>query len=243
MKTVKSSIFAVLMIVLMVSFYSQGVFAKDLDAMIDSSPKGNTSQTQGVENGDSDDALLNYMQNYKPITNENMEMAEQISNPIVNLIGNAIGVCTLVSIALLGFTTGVDFIYLSAPFMRNYLVGKNFVSDEARACLGVAGGNQGMSGSMGSPTPTMQGGTVESGGTQSSMMQGGATTGNNSNRGNSTKVVMLTYLKMRSFVIILFIVATILLTSTVLFDCGINVALLLQRVLNGVNNFIANMQL
>lgn len=59
----------------------------------------------------------------------------------------------------------------------------------------------------------------------------------------STKSVITQYFKKRVFFLVIFAVATILLTSSVFTDCGINLAELSFKVLDKVNAFIASLEI
>ena len=58
-----------------------------------------------------------------------------------------------------------------------------------------------------------------------------------------TKSVIMTYLKKRAFFLIIFAVATILLTSSIFTDCGINLAELSFKVLNKINSMLAGVSI
>ena len=108
-------------------------------------------------------------------------------------------------------------------------MGKCFVSDEAKACLAMvnpapAGGGMPMGGMPmgGMPMGGMPMGGMPMGGQQQPQM--------------STKSVIFTYLKKRTFFIVIFVVASIFLTSSILLDCGINMAELLFKVVAKFNS-------
>lgn len=105
---------------------------------------------------------------------------------------------------------------------------RRWVSDEAVACVNLSpatdpqgGGVQGM---------PMMGGM----GAMGQMQMGGAM------QQMPTKSVIFAYLKKRSFFLIVFAIATIVLMSSIFTDCGINLAALLVKILNRFNGQIAN---
>lgn len=114
---------------------------------------------------------------------------------------------------------------------------RKWVSDEAVFCVntyashGQAGGAQtgGMSGGMGMGGMGMMGGG----------MMGGGMGGQQQQPDMPTKSVIFEYLKKRVFFIIVFSVCAVLLMSSVLMDCGINLAELAIKVINNINGSIA----
>lgn len=114
-----------------------------------------------------------------------------------------------------------------------------WVSDEAIACtamLGQQGGAQPMGGGM----PGMGGMGMMGGGMG---MMGGGMMGGQPQPQASTKSVILTYFKKRVFFIALFTVALITLTSSIFTDCGINLAELVFKVMEKVNEAIGGVSL
>ena len=58
-----------------------------------------------------------------------------------------------------------------------------------------------------------------------------------------TRSVIATYFKSRIFFIVIFTIATIILTSSILTHSGINLAALLMKLLNKGNNMVSNVQI
>ena len=184
---------------------------------------GNTAQEQQVDQGSNSrdaGALGDALQNYNPITDDNMSQAQALANPITNIIGNIIGAIVLLTAAGIFLVTALDLTYIAMPFTRPLLTSKHqLVSDEALAAVGGASGGQ-QAGGMGSPMGSPMGGGM--GGQQK----------------QSTKSVITTYFKKRVVFMVIFAVATVILTSSILTGVGINLAALLTEIINKLNSII-----
>lgn len=184
---------------------------------------------------DNDNAVSDYLNDYTPITNDNMAKASTLASPIANFLGNLAGFILIVVDGGLVVVTALDLAYIGLPFTRETLTSKKqLVSDEAIAVV---------------PKPTPQGMPGQPpmmGGGMNPMMGGGMNPMNMPGASNqqqqSTKSVILTYFKKRTLFIILFIVASIVLTSSLLTHSGINIAELLLKLLGKGNTMISNVE-
>ena len=219
--------------------------------------------SQSVQGSSGDNPLTGYMKKYKPITEDNMKQAGVVATPIVNAIGTVTGFVLLIVMAGVGLITAIDLAYIGIPRLRPLLApnaggtqaggmtspmggmgmhgrgmmggspqpsagGHQWVSDEALASVAMAGASvQPAGGGM----PPMGGGMG---------MMGGGMMGGTPQQPVKQSSVIFTYLKKRVFFVILFAVALILLTSSVLLDCGINIAELSIKVFNKLNGNISN---
>lgn len=198
---------------------------------------GNTAQEQQVDQGSNSrdaGALGDALQNYNPITDDNMSQAQALANPITNIIGNIIGAIVLLTAAGIFLVTALDLAYIAMPFTRPLLTSKHqLVSDEALAAVGgVSGGQQ--AGGMGSPMGSPMGGMGGMGSPMGSPM-GGMGAGQQK---QGTKAVITTYFKKRVVFMVIFAVATVILTSSILTGVGINLAALLTEIINKLNSII-----
>ena len=196
--------------------------------------------TAEEQTNDNDNAVSDYLNNYTPITNDNMAKASTLASPLANFIGNLAGFILIVVDGGLVVVTALDLAYIGLPFTRETLTSKRqFVSDEALAVVPKPA-PQGMPGQ-----PPMMGGGMSPmmGGGMSPMMGGGMNMPGASNQQQqSTKSVILTYFKKRTLFIILFIVASIVLTSSLLTHSGINIAELLLKLLGKGNTMISSVE-
>lgn len=198
---------------------------------------GNTAQEQQVDKGSNSrdaGALGDALQNYNPITDDNMSQAQALANPITNIIGNIIGAIVLLTAAGIFLITALDLAYIAMPFTRPLLTSKHqLVSDEALAAVGGASGGQ-QAGGMGSPMGSPMGGMGGMGSPMGSPMGGGM----GGQQKQSTKSVITAYFKKRVVFMVIFAVATVILTSSILTGVGINLAALLTEIINKLNSII-----
>ena len=163
-----------------------------------------------------------------------MSQAQALANPITNIIGNIIGAIVLLTAAGIFLVTALDLAYIAMPFTRPLLTSKHqLVSDEALAAVGGASGGQ-QAGGMGSPMGSPMGGMGGMGSPMGSPMGGGM--GGQQKQG--TKAVITTYFKKRVVFMVIFAVATVILTSSILTGVGINLAALLTEIINKLNSII-----
>lgn len=207
-----------------------------------------------------DSALTDYLRGYTPITDENMQKASTLSSPIVSALGTASGFIIMCVSGGIFFITALDLVYIGIPPLRSFLnpsmqsggaspmggmgmgmggygmggspqggqgqsAKRRWVSDEAVACVNMAqsGGQQGGMG-MGMGMNSMMGGMQQQ-------------------QSQPTKSVIFEYLKKRSFFIIIFTVATVLLMSSLFTDCGLNLAELLDKIIQRLNGTVSSVQI
>lgn len=241
MKVISRMYLFMFVAVLLLSF-STPVFAGDLDSL--GNANTTTSASQG-NNGSGNESVTDYLKGYTPITDQNMSEAKRYASPLTNILGTATGFVVLVVSSAIFFITALDLCYIAIPPTRNYLnqqsqgggmspmggsmsgsqpQGRRWVSDEAVACVSMSS-SQGSGGGM-SPMGGMgMGGSM-----------GGA-------QQQPTKSIIMMYLKKRAFFLIIFTVSTILLTSSIFTDCGINLAELSFKVLDKINSAIAGVSI
>ena len=223
--------------------------------------------SQSVQGSSDDNPLTGYMRKYKPITGDNMKQAGVVATPIVNAIGTVTGFVLLIVMAGVGLITTLDLAYIGIPRLRPLLapnaggmqaggmsspMGGMGMGMHGRGMMGGGMMGGGMMG--GSPQPSaggyrwvsdealasvaMAGASVQPAGGMPPM--GGGMMGATPQQPVKQSSVIFTYLKKRVFFVILFAVALILLTSSVLLDCGINIAELSIKVFNKLNGNISN---
>lgn len=190
--------------------------------------------TANEQSSDNENAVSDYLDSYEPITKDNMAKASVLASPIANFIGNLAGFILIVVDGGLVVVTALDLAYIGLPFTRETLTSKRqFVSDEALAVVPKPT-PQGMSGQP----PMMGGGINPMMGGMNPMGMSGAP----NQQQQSTKSVILTYFKKRTIFIVLFVVASIVLTSSLLTHSGINIAELLLKLLNKGNTMVSNVE-
>lgn len=249
MKKVMSKLYLFMLVVMLTMSFATTVFATDLDNLNSGQTTTNDSDQSGQSIDSHNGSISGYLQGYTPVTDKNMSNAKQYSSPITNALGTLTGFIVMIVSAGIFVVTALDLAYIGLPFTRSLLnpqqaqqqgggmspmVGmhRRWVSDEAVNCVALAnpqpqGGGMGMS-----PMGGMGGMGMGMGG-----MMGGM--GGQQQQPMPTKSVIVMYLKKRTFFLIVFAVATILLTSSIFTDCGINLAELSFKVIDKFNSIIS----
>ena len=222
---------------------------------------GDSSTTEEGGNSGNDDSISDYLKGYTPVTDENMQKASKLAGPIASAIGTCSGFIIIVVSAGIFLVTALDLCYIGLPFTRNMLAPQAAGGGAPMGGMGMGGMMGGMMGgagaqaqprkwvsdeaiqavAMASPQGGAMGGSpMMGGGMGMGMGAMGGMMGGAGAQPQATKSVILTYLKKRSFFIIVFTVCTILLMSSIFTDCGINLAELLYKVLDKFNGEISN---
>lgn len=166
---------------------------------------GQQSQQSGGE--DYGNSVSDYLQNREVIGDEEMQKANNLASPMVSVIGTIAGFIVLIASAAIFAITALDLLYIGVPFTRTYLA-------PAQASGGGAMGGMGMHGGM---------------------MGGMGAMGGGQQQPQSTKSVILGYFKKRVFFIVIFSLCTIVLTSSIVTDCGINLGKLFLKATAALN--------
>ena len=235
---------AILTLFLMFSclFFGSTAFvsAKDMD--------GVGQQSQQSDGKDYGNSVSDYLQNREVIGDEEMQKANNLASPMVSVIGTIAGFIVLIASAAIFAITALDLLYIGVPFTRTYLA-------PAQASGGGAMGGMhgGMMGGMGGGQQQPQGRqwvsdeaiqavqlANPSGGAGGGMPMGGmmgvmGAMGGGQQQPQSTKSVILGYFKKRVFFIVIFSLCTIVLTSSIVTDCGINLGKLFLKATAALN--------
>lgn len=233
---------AILTLFLMFSclFFGSTAFvsAKDMD--------GVGQQSQQSDGKDYGNSVSDYLQNREVIGDEEMQKANNLASPMVSVIGTIAGFIVLIASAAIFAITALDLLYIGVPFTRTYLAPaqtsggggmgmmggmggqqqqpqrRQWVSDEAIQAVQLANPSGGAGGGM--PMGGMGG-----------MMGGMGAMGGGQQQPQSTKSVILGYFKKRVFFIVIFSLCTIVLTSSIVTDCGINLGKLFLKATAALN--------
>lgn len=239
------------------------VFCTDLDSIHNSSTGQNIQQSSGSNTGDNAfDSISDYMRGHDAVSKKDMESASKIASPIVALIGKATGVIILLIDALIFLVTALDLLYIAVPFTRKYLNPANLQQGGGMMPGMGMGARMGMGMSMGGGA---QGAVdpnahkwVSDEAVAAIMMsqpqqQGGMGMGGYGGYGGiqqpqqqqqqSTKSTITTYFKKRIIFIVVFAIATTILMSSILVDCGLNLAQLMYKILGVFNDGISNVNI
>jgi len=268
MKTAFSKIALVLSVICIIAFASPvGIYASSLDELLgdDTTTSSSDDGSNGnvtVDNGE-DYSISDYMRGYNPISSENMQQASKLATPVANVIGTITGFIMIITVSFIFLTTALDLLYIAFPPIRPRLnpeMGQASGGGMPMGGMGM-GMRGGMMGGMGAPAgggaapmqrrwvsdeavaavsmanPAPQGGGMM-GGMGGMGMMGGM--GAAPQPAMSTKSVIGTYFKKRIFFVIIFACASVVLMSSILLDCGINLAELLLKIFEKLNGSIAN---
>ena len=208
-----------------------------------------TTGPQSTEN--TDEGLTNYLRSYNPITDENMAHASVIASPLVNVMGTVSGFIIMCTSAAIFTITALDLAYIGLPFLRSFLN-----PAQAAGNMGMAGG--GMAGGYGRGAVSGGVQSAESGfsrrwvsdeavycaGLASQGQQvGGGMPGGMGMAGMQQpmpmKSVIFEYFKKRFFFLIIFAAATVILMSSLATDCGLNLAMLITKVLSKLSGSVS----
>lgn len=221
---------------------------------------GIQSQTVSPE----DKGVSDWLKNQKTMDPKHLEKASETMNPIVNLLGYVAGGIIVLTVAGVVVITALDLMYIAIPPIRNVLYKggaagaggmmgaggmgmhgrfgmmgggaqgaqqtRQWVSDEAVACAALLGGGAQAQGAMGGGMG-MMGGYGGMGGMQAM--------GANQQQAQSTKSVIGMYFKKRLFFLILLALCIIVLTSSALMNCGVNIAQWVLKIINMLNGKMA----
>ena len=177
-----------------------------------------SSRSEAINNNND-----NAVENYEQITSDNMQVATAGVSPIVNILGTLAGIIVMIVQAGIVVVTALDLCYIGLPFTREMLTReKQFVSDDAIAVVPKPNMHMGAGMMPHAPGPGGMG-----------MPPMGAP-----QQQKSVKMAIIEYFKKRVFFIVIFTVATIVLTSSLLTGCGVNLAGLLLRLLGKFNLMI-----
>lgn len=207
-----------------------------------------------------DKGVSDWLKNQKTMDPKHLEKASETMNPLVNLLGYVSGGIIVLTVAGVVVITALDLMYIAIPPIRNILykggaaagVGgmmgagmgmhgrfgmmgggaqggqqtRQWVSDEAVACAALLGGGAQAQGAMGGGMG-MMGGYGGMGGMQAM--------GANQQQAQSTKSVIGMYFKKRIFFLIILALCIIVLTSSALMNCGVNLAQWVLKIINMLN--------
>lgn len=270
MKALTRTMALVLCMISIILFASPvSLYAGSLDDLSNGSSTNNNSGSKNSGSGrGSDSAVSDYLSGYTPVTDENMQNSGLYVSLIVNLLGTLAGGIIMLASAGIFVVTALDLMYIGLPFTRSFLEPQYQAGGGAGGGMGMGGmGMGGMGGMQGgaagggaeygfhrrwvsdeavncvAANASPQGGAaggMGGGMGMGGMGMGGMGMGGGAQKPQPIKSVITEYLKKRSFFIVVFAVAAILLTSSVLTDSGINVASLIVKILNKINGSVGN---
>lgn len=201
-----------------------------------------------------DKGMADWVANQRGVTSNQLETATQAMSPITNIIGYVTGGVLILVVTGVVLITALDLLYIAIPPVRNILykagtdgtgmnmgvgsmngMGTNtnggkkptqWVSDEAVACAAMLGGSSQSRGGMNGMNGMNGMGTG---------MYGMGVNQQQQSQTPTMKSVIGTYFKKRLFFIILLALCVIVLTSSALMQCGVNLAEWVLKIINMFN--------
>lgn len=179
-----------------------------------------------------DQDVADWLKNKRNVTADQLENASKTLTPVTDFIGYIIGGIIIILMSGVALITASDLLYISIPPIRGVLYKGNdgnsagvnittsskklrWISDEAVACAGMLEGSSQGSSSYSNIIGASQ--------PQQNM---------------STKSVIATYFRKRIFFLLFLALCVIVLTSSVVMDCGINLAEWVLKLITTLNSSI-----
>lgn len=211
-----------------------------------------------------DKGVSDWLKDQRGVNSKQLESATQTMSPITNIIGYITGGIIILTVVGVVAITALDLLYIAVPPTRNFLYkagtdgtggftggfgaggygrmggmamgaggaaqGSNkptqWVSDEAVACAAMLGGS----------AQSAQGGMMPGMGKGYGAMGAMGAMGAQQQQGQmKTKSVIAMYFKKRLFFLILLAVCIIVLTSSAIMNCGVNLAEWFLKIVNMLN--------
>lgn len=205
-----------------------------------------------------DKGVSEWLKDQRGVNSKQLESATQTMSPIINIIGYITGGIIILTVVGVVAITALDLLYIAVPPTRNFLY-KAGTDGTGGFTGGFGAGGYGRMGGMsmgaggaaqGSNKPTqwvsdeavacaaMLGGSAQSaqGGMMPGMGMGYGAMGAQQQQGQmKTKSVIAMYFKKRLFFLILLAVCIIVLTSSAIMNCGVNLAEWFLKIVNMLN--------
>lgn len=200
-----------------------------------------------------DKGVSDWLKDQRGVNSKQLESATQTMSPITNIIGYITGGIIILTVVGVVAITALDLLYIAVPPIRNFLY-KAGTDGTGGFTGGFGAGGFGRMGGMamgaggaaqGSNKPTqwvsdeavncaaMLGGSAQS--AQGAMGAMGAMGAQQQQGQMKTKSVIAMYFKKRLFFLILLAICIIVLTSSAIMNCGVNLAEWFLKIVNMLN--------
>lgn len=200
-----------------------------------------------------DQGVIDWMTGQRTLTSEQLQTASRTMRPVTAIIGYVTGGIIVLTIAGVTLITALDLLYIAIPPVRGILYNGNA---QGAGAMGGAMGGMGMGRGMSGMYGGMAGATGAMGATGGKKIQwvsdeaiscaqmvgaGAQTAGAGmgmaqSQQQQTTGSVIGTYFRKRIFFLLLLALCIIVLTSSVVLDCGINLAEWVLKILSMINS-------
>lgn len=237
-----------------ISVYAENGIEDNLNSSSGSSSSDNIlGGLQDQEIDPDDQGVADWLKDQRGVTSDQLNSASEAMSPITAMIGYIIGGIIILTSVLVVAITALDLLYIAVPPVRNilYKAGTDGTGGYTGG-FGAGGYGRGMGGmgamgaggaAGGSKKPTqwvsdeavacaaMLGGSAQSVGG----MGGMGAMGGMQQQQPTTRSVIGTYFRKRIFFIILLALCIIVLTSSALMNCGVNLAEWFLKIVNLIN--------
>lgn len=198
-----------------------------------------------------DQGVINWLTGRRNVTAGQLESASKTMRPVTAMFGYVTGGIMVLIVAGVTVITALDLLYIAIPPIRGLLYSGSQGGSGGMMSGGMMGRGMGMSGmgAMGGSTGASQqkqvqwvsdeaiacAGLLNSGGQQMGGMYGGMGAMQGQQQQNSTSSVIGVYFKKRVFFMILLALSLVVLTSSVVMDCGVNLAEWVLKIFGMIN--------
>jgi len=211
-----------------------------------------------------DKSVSDWLKQQRTLQPDQLKKASETMSPLVKLLGYAAGGIIILTVAGVTVITALDLLYIAVPPVRGFLYKGGADAGMAGGMPGMGMGMRGRMGMMGGSMGGAQqgvgarqwvsdeavacaallgGGAQAQGGAMAGGMMGGmmggyggmAQMGANQQQAQSTKSVIGMYFKKRIFFMILLALCIIVLTSSAIMNCGVNLAEWFLKIVNMLN--------
>lgn len=199
-----------------------------------------------------DKGVIDWMTGHRNLTSEQLQTASRTMRPVTAIIGYVTGGIIVLLLAAVTMITALDLLYIAVPPVRDILYNGNAQGAGSIGGMGMGMGRGMYGGMAGGMSGGMSGGAAKrqwvsdeaiscaqmtGAGAQTSGMGGMGMGGMGmaQQQQQPTGSVIGTYFRKRIFFLLLLALCVIVLTSSVVLDCGINLAEWFLKILSMIN--------
>ena len=239
-----------------------------IDTVYAAGLEDNLGSTSSVAEGDvlgevantpldeNDQGTADWIKGQRNLTPGQLESASRMMSPITTIIGYITGAIVVLTVAGVVMITALDLLYIAIPPVRGILYSGGAQGGAGAMGAGMMGGMSmgGMRGGMMGGAAAAQGGgkniqwvsdeavacaAMMGGGTQGGAgVMGAGMMGGMQQQNQSVGSVIGTYFKKRIFFLLLLALCLVVLTSSAIMDCGVNLAEWVLKLITMFNNKI-----
>lgn len=190
---------------------------------------------RGQEIDQNDQDVADWLKGQQGVTGNQLAQASSMMSPITTIIGYITGGILVLVVIGVGLITALDLLYIALPPIRGFLCNDNngkrrqFISDEAIACAGI-------SSSQGTGQSYNNSNNANLNSNNNSNNANWNSNNNSNNEKPKVRSVIGTYFRKRLFFILLLTICIIVLTSSAIMKCGVNMAEWVLKIISMFTN-------